>query len=386
MKKLSAFQKIWLIRHARRAARRREDERARRCAKRSGQSYKRATGYWQGKRRRMWVSARPRPVPALLCFDQNFDETVEFISGLSRQLCNQYLEGRNKIRTRRRPIGWYDFGQLAEISPGAGLIVAAEFDRARILTRTRQMFTIDMHKWQPQPRKMLLSLGLLPLLGIDTADMQPDADQLIVPFRADTSVDMRVASDTLREVISLAASAAVIGIEADPLSKFRTFLMAIGEALNNTSDHAYPDAVETELPNVGRWWITGAVDPVARRLTFAVYDQGVTIPRAIPYGRRHERVRRFLNRLTGNGYDPEDASLDGQTLAAAVRVGISGTGLSHRGRGLGLMRDYIRNERQGRLRIISRNGEFVACSGRKDEYRTRGVTLNGTFVEWIVDL
>ena len=325
-------------------------------------------------------------MPRLLCFDQNFEETVTFLSGLGRTLCNRYLETKNKIRAKKSTIRWYDFGQLAEVSPGAGLVVAAEFDRSRILTQTRQMFTIDMHKWQPQPRRTLLSLGLLPLLGIDAALEEPDEAQLIVRFRSDTGVAMAVASDTLQEVINLAASAALIGVGQDVLHQFRTFLAAIGEALNNTSDHAYPQALDTDLPNVGRWWITGAVDPTARRLTFAVYDQGVTIPRAIPYGQSHDRVRRFVRMLAGRGYNSDDTSLDGHAIAAAVRIGASGTGLAHRGRGLGLMRDYIKGERTGRLRIVSRNGDFVACTGCKDEYRTRSVALNGTYVEWIVDL
>jgi hypothetical protein len=293
---------------------------------------------------------------------------------------------KNKLRRSRAPLRWYDFRQLTEVSPGAGLVLAAEFDRARILTKARQMFTIDMDKWQPQPLRTLLSLGLLPLLGIDDAVAQPDGSQMVVRFRSDTNVDMAVASDTLREVISLAASAAVIGVGQDPLSQFRTFLTAIGEALNNTSDHAYPQTLETELPNVGRWWITGAVDPAKRRLTFAVYDQGVTIPGAIPYGQRRQQMQRFVQKLTRQGYDPTDTSLDGHAIAAAVRAGVSGTGMDYRGHGLGLMRDYIRAYRPGRLRIVSRNGEFVACTGRKDEFRTRGVTLQGTFVEWTVDL
>ncbi|TXN07380.1 ATP-binding protein [Methylobacterium sp. WL103] len=197
---------------------------------------------------------------------------------------------------------------------------------------------------------------------------------------------MAMASETLREVISLAASAAVIGVGQDPLSQFRTFLTAIGEALNNTSDHAYPQDLDTKLPNIGRWWITGAVDPATRRLTFSVYDQGVTIPRAIPYGRRRDEVQRFMQKLIRRGYDADDTSLDGHAIAAAVRVGVSGTGHSYRGHGLGLMRDYIKAYRPGRLRIISRNGEFMACTGRKDEFKTRSVALHGTFVEWTVDL
>ena len=325
-------------------------------------------------------------MPKILCFDNNIEETISFLGGVARHLCAHYLENKNKLRRSRTPLQWYDFRQLSQVSPGAGLVLAAEFDRARILTKARQMFTIDMDKWQPQPLRTLLSLGLLSLLGIDDEVLQPDGSQRIVRFRSDTSVDMAAASETLREVIDLAASAAVIGVGQDPLSQFRTFLQAIGEALNNTSDHAYPQALGTELPNVGRWWITGAVDTAERRLTFAVYDQGVTIPSALPYGERRDHMQRFVQKLTRQGYDADDRTFDGHAIAAAVRTGASGTGASYRGHGLGLMRDYIRAYRPGRLRIVSRNGEFVACTGLKDEYRTRSMALPGTFVEWTVDL
>ena len=343
-------------------------------------------GYQDGQRRKIWVSAEPDSMPALLCFDRNFEETAAFIGKATAKLCKVAEQNRKRIRSRRMPVGWYDFSLLREISPGAALVLAAEYDRARILSKLAQLYAINVDDWQDQPRDLLRSLGFFDLLGIEAPPARPDEMRTIVTFKSDKNVNMAVASRTLVEVIELAASAAIIGVGQDPLKEFRTFLQAIGEALNNTSDHAYPENLQTDFPNVGRWWITGAVDPEARRLTFAVYDQGVTIPRAIPYGHRYERVRRFVQRLTGRGYDPEDRSLDGHSIAAAVRVGVSGTGLEYRGRGLGLMCDYIRRERQGRLRIVSRNGEFVACTGRKDEYRTRSVPLHGTFVEWIVDL
>jgi len=386
MKKLSFSHKVWLARHARRAHLRRIVEKDRRHERRTGHQIKRAVGYRDGTRRKIWVSAKPDPVPALLCFDRNFEETAAFIERATTKLCQVYAENRNRIRSRRTPVGWHDFASLEEITPGAALVLAAEYDRVRMLYGAAQMYAINVDDWQAQPRDLLRSLGFFDLLGIEAPPVRPDEMRTIVRFRSDTNVNMAVASHTLIEVIELAASAAIIGVGQDPLKEFRTFLQAIGEALNNTSDHAYPDNLPTDFPNVGRWWITGAVDLDARRLTFAVYDQGVTIPRAIPYGRRFERVRRIVQTLTRRGYDPDDRSLDGHAIAAAVRSGVSGTGLDHRGRGLGLMRDYIRNERSGRLRIVSRNGEFVACTGRKDEYRTRSVPLHGTFVEWIVDL
>jgi hypothetical protein len=327
-------------------------------------------------------------VPECLCFEQNFDVTVAFIADLGRRLCANAVSAKGQHKPRKRRLdNWYDFAKLKYISPGAGLAIAAEFDRARILSGWFTMFTVNMDDWDPQVRSTLLELGLLPLLGIDRLEEQAEGANLVVPFRSDNFVNMSVASDTLKAVIELAVSAALLDdVGQDRLHTFRTFLQAIGEALTNTSDHAYPENRQTDLPHVGRWWITGSVNRDSKRLTFAVYDQGVTIPLSIPNGRSFGKMTRFFRRLTGAVYDPNNPAMDGMTIAAAVRSGVSGTGLDFRGHGLALMRNYIKRERSGRLRIISRNGDFIACSGQKDQYRAMDAALPGTFIEWTVDL
>lgn len=326
------------------------------------------------------------PIPSVLCFDHNYEETVSFFGDLSARLCRSAQRARMGMPMPARKRTWHDFSVLEFISPSAALVLAAEYDRGRILANQSRLFTINMDKWKDGTRRTLTDLGFLSLLGIDSEINSDISGKHIVRFRSDTRVKMDVASATFREVIQLAVSAAGVMVGDDVLENFRIVLLAIGEALTNTSDHAYPAEQPTDLPNVGRWWITGAVDPTERRLTFTVYDQGISIPRAIPHGQKFEKVQRFFQRLSGRDLDPMDVSLDGQSIASAVRAGASGTGLDHRGKGLGLMRSCIRRERSGQLRIISRNGDYVACSGRTDQQRTRQAALRGTLVEWTVDL
>lgn len=380
MKKLTHDQKMWLQRHALRAASRRSSKSYRSAGRRL------AVGYRQGKRTHVWVSKDALKLPRVLCFDTNYDETAAFFDNLGKELCKNAAMAKYKVKYRHKLARWCDFSTLEFISPSAGLVLAAEYERGKIISKFDGLHTINMHQWKPGPRQTLIDLGLLSLLGIDPQSDGNETAKHIVQFQSDRKVEMSKASRTLRDVIVLAATASVLLVENDELKNFRTFLQAIGEALNNTSDHAYPANQPTDLPNVGRWWITGAVDPAERLMTFAVYDQGVSIPRAIPHGRRFQNVRRFFKRWVGVDFDPNDTEQDGRAIAAAVRGGVSGTGLEHRGRGMGLMRDYIRTERNGRLRIVSRHGDFVACTGRRDQQSTRAIPLRGTLVEWTVNL
>ena len=390
MKKLSPRHRFWLIHHAARSAnaKRRSKEQAkfRRCSS----TLRRAVIYNNGRRRKVWIAKIGRKLPGVLCFESNYEVTAGFFRDLSNRLCENAISERQKFKTMRNgPRSWSDFSTSRYISPAAGLVLAAEFDRSRKLAGVDRLFTINMDDWDPDVRATLVELGFLPLLGIDPpSDVSRPVGStapFVVPFRSEKLVDMAIASQVLRHLIQLAASAAHLQIEVDPLSSFRDFLTVIGEALTNTSDHAYPPTIHPELPTVGRWWISGSVDPAKRKLRFTVYDQGVTIPRALPLSRNYGAIQRFL-RLIRIRHDPGDVQHDGSAIAAAVRTGASGTGLASRGHGLTLMRNLIMKNRVGTLRIISRNGEYVARTRKKDQIFTRSIPLRGTLVEWTVDL
>jgi hypothetical protein len=158
---------------------------------------------------------------------------------------------------------------------------------------------------------------------------------------------------------------------------------ALVEATENTRLHAYPpDWPDPET--VQRWWMTGAVNGAEKRLTLIVYDQGISIPGSLPKWAGYDQIEKIIRRLY-RGQRPPDSTggeLDAVNLRLAMSIRRSSSGLVNRGKGLHVFRDVVDRCREGRLRIISRRGEFVYEKGRRPRARLLATPLVGTLVEW----
>jgi hypothetical protein len=162
---------------------------------------------------------------------------------------------------------------------------------------------------------------------------------------------------------------------------------ALVEATENTRLHAYP--VDWEDPeSVRRWWMTGAVDAREKRLTLIVYDQGMSIPASLPKWAGYAQIEAGLRRLFRNRDRPhsDSGALDAISLRFAMAIRRSSSGLENRGKGLHVFKDVIDRCRDGKLRIISRRGEFVYEKGRRPRATLLATPLPGTLVEWDLKL
>jgi hypothetical protein len=155
---------------------------------------------------------------------------------------------------------------------------------------------------------------------------------------------------------------------------------AVVDALENVRDHAYPADHFEGVRHVPNWWFTGAAHTANRWLLLAVYDQGITIPVSLPRRFGRDRVIAAFQRWFGLPFDPSNTQHDGQALEAAMRLSATSTAEPFRGKGLAKIRDVVRECEGSRLRIVSRNGEYI-FDGSKASSRTHTVTLPGTYVE-----
>jgi hypothetical protein len=77
----------------------------------------------------------------------------------------------------------------------------------------------------------------------------------------------------------------------------------------------------------------------------------------------------------------EDPSNDATAIRLAVSVARSKTGLPQHGKGLNTMVEVADRAAIGRLRIISRNGEYVWEKGKKPVARSHEHSIGGTLIE-----
>lgn len=385
LKKLSFKRKCWLDAQSQRTA-----------------LSKRRVGHGRGRRTRLIRItyensensgvgfARDRvAMPSNFCLEQNYEETAECLALLRKNLSmgrarasRRHKLTKGRVRMRRTIKSYSDFTTIDRCSPSAALVMAAAFDQSRAVTPWA-IPVIDRPRWKPELVAMLDEIGFFRLLGIPPAQVAPSVNPIqILQFQTGALVARDEAAqltDTLKQRL-VNAVPRLGGDEA-----FETTVMqllgAIQEATENACDHAYR---ESSLPKpVQRWWATGAIDVQRRHLNLIVYDQGKSIPATLPNWERYpfvaSRLARFQHRI---GAALGDDELDAIKMRLAMDAPRSSTNAAHRGKGFVLFRTVIEQSKAGRLRILSRNGEFIYEKGSRPRARALKTPLRGTLVEW----
>lgn len=405
MRRLSPGYRRWLLRRARAGIA--ERSRSKRRGKRTNvhrSSLIPVTLYLGNDRtKKGWASTAGRPLPAVFCLDDNFEETVLFLNRIRVKISGRLttaLRGKHRLRSRRNmlnnPVGdWSDFSSIERITPAAALLLASEYDRMRHFSGT-ELFAIDVQRWKPAVYAVLKNLGLLPILGIDRPlALSEEADQdgvIVLPMRSGDTIVGEQADNLAREVAELAIAVSEgsrpdnEGADERGLENALHIYHIIMEAIGNVVEHAYPRDVHFPYPVVRRWWMTGAVDRVNRKLTLAVYDQGISIPLSLPRWSRLDQFFSAIAQIVGLAFDFNQTSNDGIAILGAMQVSKSSTEQEHRGQGLFLMADYLNRCRGGRLRILSRCGEYVLEKDSAPRHTSHPVSIGGTLVEWEIAL
>lgn len=406
MKKVREIQKWWHRRTRILRAINRIHHRDVAKAKRKGGVRFRAKFYvGAGRIQKGWVAARGTKLPREFCLDANHKETAQFLSNFriaTDDELDQWIRRGRPRKKSQRVARWFDFSTLEKITPSAALVFTAEFDRIRRISGS-PMFAVDVERWRPEVAVVLDRLGLFQILELDPQidigyQRKVDKNFFILPIRSGDRVLSREAGELLNEelaavAIEVARSSSPQSIEgdfSDPseawVEKASGIYTVLIEAMDNVINHAYPNDIVVARRVIKRWWMTAAIDKKESKLTVAIYDQGVTIPVSLPSWRGYGRVRKILRRTLGIDFDSLDENQDGRAIQLAVRVAASRTGQLHRGKGLGSMQDFIDHCRDGRLRILSRSGEYVYEKGQRPIVISHPIPLAGTLIEWEVRL
>jgi hypothetical protein len=317
-----------------------------------------------------------KKLPAILCLDRNFEDTVGLLTHL-RQLTQRPQAGRLLRPSGRRPsrIGWVrnatDFSTLESISPGAALMLAAEYDRISRLSGMAPA-TIDIHKWNPEVKATLAGLGFFDLLDLNV-DVAPAQSGLIIePMVSGSDVNMEPVNAAIGSLFARGSNSPGMRLQ---------LASAVTDAVENVRGHAYPDSWFNSRTSVPRWWFTGAVDQAASRVTLAIYDQGISIPLALPMRWNLNLLQRSFQKLFSRAFDPSDPKNDGEAIDMAMQLAATSTGLAHRGKGLPKILEIVRSCPEGRLRVVSRCGECIYGADGSRVINTRQTPMLGTYLE-----
>jgi hypothetical protein len=347
---------------------------------------------------RVFLPAAGRSMPSTFCVVENTEETVAFLKALREKLIRPPVSGTRAIGSRLKEGGkrrgqprwissYIDFAKMTHISPTSALVLAAEYDRARMIHAKRvadlgRLFIVNPQTWHQEVLETLVNVGFFDILGIrETEEVRNGDDQRTLRFRSGSQSDPVAIGAMLDEVQQMFSE---VGLSADDAC----FELngALGEAMENTVRCAYPPGQKLMYPHVGRWWMTGAVSRSQRRLSAAIFDQGVSIPASLSGWKFYEGfIARFTKRL-GLQADLSEPTYDGRVIELAIEESATSTMLEKHGKGLAHIKAFVDSCTSGRLTIISRNGFYMYVKGRKPVVKNLGGNIGGTLVEWDVKI
>ena len=326
-----------------------------------------------------------RKLPETLSFEKNSGQVLEFLKQLrTRAYLSKPVKRPSGIRREKRWIGPYtDFTTLKSISPAAALVLAAEHYRIRhVKNRANndvETPVVDFSFWDKDVVLALYQLGFLELLNVNLGESD-------VPTQSPTSSHI-LKFMTGNHVIAEDAECLRDGL-ANLTEKFNVAQSAklavydgLCEAMTNTVEHAYQFTEDLRFPYLnGQWWMTGSVAGDGSQIDVIFFDQGVSIPGHLPRSGFKEHFRAFLRKLNIAKLD------DGEMIKAAMQLSRSAMDTEHRGRGLPQIQQLIKFVPFGRLRILSRRGEYVyeKRTHAPAHVQTKTLTgdIGGTLIHW----
>ena len=332
------------------------------------------------------ASSKAQKMPSVLSFEENGPETLAALADVRRGLAmplggsrntNKYSKHRN---ARPRWMGRYsNFEAIEKITPGAALVLAAEFSRPLHLSGAPGQ-VINAHKWRPEVLETLWDIGFFDIVGLPQNLAKPDmhAPIVVVPMKTGHMADGAAVTDLINSLRALYPGTVGEVSEANMTRLYGAMI----EGIVNVVRHAYPEGASYPYRPTRHWFMTGAVDRSRGWTTAVIYDQGITIPLTLPNWQNYRGYARRIAARLGLVPHPNDPKSDGYAIAAAVEESVSSTGEAHRGQGLAQMRDFVNQCRDGYLRLMSRQGEVVFRNGRPPEIKTHDVSIGGTLIEW----
>ena len=335
-----------------------------------------------------------RYYPEELCFDKNPSETLAAIASTRRNLHknNNYrlwmspnLNSDKNLKVK----SYIGMDRIREMSTSAALVLAAEYERKlHFMDEPPPLY--DLANWDEGVLNKLFQIGFFERFGYSVVDpkKKPQNDNVLtVPFYSGAKAEMEKYDQKLVNLVH--------HIDPDlslPADMELSLISALGEAANNSREHAYVSH-DFKYPHVNKWWATGAASKSERAIVVSLFDQGVTIPISYPKLPMFSNLKQKLDLFDFNrGHEFQN---DARLIQAATVYGKSGRKTpsgelnSKGGYGLPQIKDAINICGSGSLMILSRGGKYLykVHDGKiHEDLTTYPESLGGTLIEWRVNL
>lgn len=328
----------------------------------------------------------PIEPPVDFSLQNNSSDVLQFLENIREYYYRQPTQKRPSSIRYKRWIGHYvNFTRIQNISTAAALVFAAEFYRFKAKSPKRRKRTVlglvDFHNWSKQSIGTLYHLGFLDLLKVKLNNNEVTEncgdDRRILKFMTGNNLEP-TSIDDLKERL------ARLTTELDTAKEIKLGIYdGLCEAMTNTKDHAYQDAEKhlKQFPLLkGQWWMTGSVTNCGSEIEVVFFDQGISIPRHLTKNKR-ERIRAHINKF----FDSQVEN-DAMMIKAAMEISRTETKESNRGRGLAQIQKIIELSHKGKLRILSKKGEYIYSyeEGKKPYVKTNNLEgdIGGTLIHW----
>ena len=287
----------------------------------------------------------------------NRRETLKFLSNFRS---NAIERGRAVV---------LDFADTEHIYPTGGLLLTAEIDRAKRILKDDFSVRIIAAK-MPRINAVLKQIGIEQICDADLGEIEELDDDTVRHWRFATGE--RINHQTTK------AFEKFEGRLADNLRK--GMWKSISEALANSAQHAYlePRHIGRKRLNHKRWWMFSQERD--GMLTVVVCDLGIGIPRSLPLKWEPRTLSKIYDSIIGQGRDS-------RSIKAAMEVGASSTGKSHRGRGLPQIWHELRSVNAEGIVILSNKG-LLAWDKQSNVEKAHEFndSIYGTVISWRVPL
>lgn len=152
---------------------------------------------------------------------------------------------------------------------------------------------------------------------------------------------------------------------------------SLSEAVVNSVEHAYVAPRGVPGPRMGhsRWWMFS--EERDDELSVVACDLGIGIPRSLPLNWQPTLLQRLKDSVIGEGPDV-------RSIRAALKLGATSTGKTHRGKGLPQIWNTLKDQ-GGSVSIHSNCGILTWNAEKGEEFSQEFETsIFGTIISWTV--
>ncbi len=329
----------------------------------------------------------PIEPPVDFSLQNNSSDVLKFLEKIREYYYPHPTQKRpSSISRYKRWIGHYvNFTRIQNISTAAALVFATEFYRLKETlpksSNRTELGLVDFHNWSKQTIGTLYHLGFLDLLEIELDNNEVtencDDSRRILQFKTGNNFETT-------SIVVLRESLAKLTTKLDTAEEIKLGIYdGLCEAMANTKDHAYQDAEKhlNKFPVLkGQWWMTGSVTNCGSEIEVVFFDQGISIPRHLTKN-TSEKIRALFNNIIDS-----QVKNDAMMIKAAMEISRTETRESNRGKGLAQIQKLIELSHKGKLRILSKKGEYIYSyeKGKKPKVETNNLEgdIGGTLIHW----